>query len=105
MNIACSPAQVVGKLVIQIRNLVATPGFPLKTPGRSPLFQIAAYLEIPPISPSVTTNVAITNQTFADIRQAAFKTRRVPVRKKGLSESIDISVGTRPSQSTLNTTL
>jgi hypothetical protein len=82
MNIACSPAQAVGKLVIQIQNLVMDPDFPLKTPERSPLFQIAAHLEIPRLCPPAVTHTEITNKTFADIRQEALRPRKARARRK-----------------------
>ena len=73
MNLACSPAQVAGKLVIQIQNLLHAPDSPLKTTERSPLFQIAAFIELPKLAAPENVGPAITGQTFAQIRDEALQ--------------------------------
>lgn len=82
MNLSCTPAQVIGKLVIQIRQLVQDPAAPLKTAERSPLFQIAAHVELPHLSSSSQTPAAITGKTFADIRQEALKSQNFQPEKR-----------------------
>jgi hypothetical protein len=97
MNFACSPAQVVGKLVIQIQSLVTKPGFQLKTPERSPLFQIAAHLEFPSMAPcSANQTVKITDKTFADIRREALKPRNLNGRRKNSVKRTAFSPDNQP---------
>jgi hypothetical protein len=99
MNIAGFPAPILGNLVIQIQNLVANPGFPLNTTERSPLFQIAAYLEVPPMPHATIPNVEITNKTFAAIRQEALKTPGINGRKKNSVKRASCSDQNRQVQS------
>ena len=73
MSLNCTPAQVVGKLVIQIKKLVHDPAHPLKTPERSPLFQIAAFIETPKLATPQNPGPNITGQTFARIRDEALR--------------------------------
>lgn len=71
MSPTCTPAQVAGKLVIQIKQLVQDPA--LKTTERSPLFQIAAFIEMPKLAAPQNPGPGITGQTFARIRDEALK--------------------------------
>jgi hypothetical protein len=64
------------ELAIEIQSLVANPEIVSWSPGRSPLFQIAAHLDISklPQLPKPET-IAITEKIFANIRREALKSQ------------------------------
>ena len=75
-NYQTDPAVLAG----QIQSLVANPGTISRTLDRSPLFQVAAHLDIPRLPQFTRPAMAITEEIFAHVRKEALKAqgRRQP---------------------------
>jgi hypothetical protein len=73
-DVCCAQGDPASVLASQIQSLVANPEMVSLKPDRSPLFQIAAHLDISglPELPGPQT-VAITEKIFARIREEALK--------------------------------
>jgi hypothetical protein len=75
-DVSCTHGDLASELATRIQSLVTNPEVVSLTPERSPLFQIAAQLEVSelPELPRPET-VTITEKIFASIRQEALKTQ------------------------------
>ena len=73
-DVSCAQSDPASVLATRIQSLVANPGVVSIRPDRSPLFQIAAHLDVSglPELPGPQT-VAITEKIFARIREEALK--------------------------------
>ena len=75
-DVSCLPRDPASELASQIQSLVANPQVISLSPERSPLFQVAAHLDVSklPQLPRPET-LAITEEIFANIRREALKSQ------------------------------
>jgi hypothetical protein len=78
MDFLADPAS---RLISQIRALMKKPEVVSSTPGRSPLFHIAAQLEMPALPQVPAPPSTITGKNFADVREEALKPRPQPAKR------------------------